>query len=234
MSCSNTFDQRNQLGCKAFGVSCFPSSARAAMDSWFAAPAAAMHERQVRPRVGGSSKEQDQLLKAVAKLTLRNAQACRNMESTVFITYILPKAGTYSAAGTEAGQLYAQRTRAAGKNHTLGQPSSWLWAALMKVLADDENINAEKRQQVKSYCDAVSDPSSLSQTVLYCRISKVYDQTKVRLQVAVTPDLQEILLELQRRLEASGGERKFGPAPRGALERHVQELLGENPGPSVE
>ena len=91
VSC-NTFDQRNQLGLKAFGVSCFPSSARAAMDSWFAAPAAAMHERQVRPRVRGSSKEQDQLLKAVAKLTLRNARACPNMESIVFITYILPKA----------------------------------------------------------------------------------------------------------------------------------------------
>ena len=173
-------------------------------------------------------------MKAVAKLTLRNAQACRNMESTVFVTYILPKAGTYSTAGTEAGQLYAQRTRAAGKNHTLGQPSSSLWAAFMKVLATDENISEEKRQQVKSYCDEVTDPCSLSQTVLYCRLSKVYDQSKVRLQVAVTPELQEFLTELQRGLEASGGERKFGPPPRGALERHVQELLGENSGPSVE
>ncbi|OLP78556.1 hypothetical protein AK812_SmicGene41259 [Symbiodinium microadriaticum] len=196
------------------------------MESWFAAPApASANDRQVRPRVGGSSKEQKQLLKAVAKLTLRNAQACRNMESTVFVTYILPKAGAYSTdstAGTEAGQLYAQRARAAGKNHTLGQPSSWLWAALMKVLAMDENISEEKRQQVKSYCDAVSDPCSLFQTVLYCRISKVYDQSKVRLQVAVTPELQEFLTELQRGLEANGGERKFDPPPRGALERHVQ------------
>ena len=234
VSCSSTSDQRNQLGCEA---SDGPSSRSAltAMNAWFAAPApASTNERQVRPRVGGSSKEQEQLLKAVAKLTLRNAQACRNMESTVFVTYILPKAGTYSTAGTEAGQLYAQRTRAAGKNHTLGQPSSWLWAAFMKVLATDENISAEKRQQVKSYCDEVTDPCSLSQTVLYCRLSKVYDQSKVRLQVAVTPELQEFLTELQRGLEASGGERKFGPPPRGALERHVQELLGENSGPSVE
>ena len=107
VSCSSTSDQCNQLGCEASDGPC-SRSALTAMNAWFAAPApASTNERQVRPRVGGSSKEQEQLLKAVAKLTLRNAQACRNMESTVFVTYILPKAGTYSTAGTEAGQLCA-------------------------------------------------------------------------------------------------------------------------------
>jgi hypothetical protein len=190
-----------------------------AMDSWFgAAPNGAGAERQVRPRTGRSSKDNEQLLTAVARLTLKNAQVCRNLESAVFVTYILAKEGAYAQAASAAGQTYAQRARAAGKNHTLGQPSSWVWAALTQAALKDEALSEEKRAMVKQDCDSVTDPAVLSDQVLYCRVSKVYDQTKVRLQISVAPGaLSDVLL--QDGMEKRGGLRKDGPAPRGALAR---------------
>ena len=204
-----------------------------AMDSWFgAAPNGAGAERQVRPRTGRSSKDNEQLLTAVARLTLKNAQVCRNLESAVFVTYILAKEGAYAQAASAAGQTYAQRARAAGKNHTLGQPSSWVWAALTQAALKDEALSEEKRAMVKQHCDSVTDPAVLSDQVLYCRVSKVYDQTKVRLQISVAPGaLSDVLTVLQDGMEKSGGLRKDGPAPRGALERQIQEIIGE---PGVE
>ena len=203
------------------------------MDSWFgAAPNGAGAERQVRPRTGRSSKDNEQLLTAVARLTLKNAQVCRNLESAVFVTYILAKEGAYAQAASAAGQTYAQRARAAGKNHTLGQPSSRVWAALTQAALKDEALSEEKRAMVKQDCDSVTDPAVLSDQVLYCRVSKVYDQTKVRLQISVAPGaLSDVLTVLQDGMEQSGGLRKDGPAPRGALERQIQEIIGE---PGVE
>lgn len=204
-----------------------------AMDSWFGAvPHGAGDARQVWPRTGHSSKDNEQLLTAVARLTLKTAQTCRNLESAVFVTYILAKDGVYAQAASAAGQTYAQRARAAGKNHTLGQPSSWVWAALAQAALKDEALFEEKRAMLKQHCDSVTDPMVLSDQVLYCRLSKVYDQTKTRLQLSVAPGaLSDVLTVLQEGIEKSGGLRKDGPAPRGALERQIQELLGE---PSIE
>lgn len=196
------------------------------MDGWFG-KSAEPAERQVRARTGRSSKDHDQLLTAVARLSLKNAQACRNMESAVFVTYILGKDTSYAQAASDAGQSYAQRTRAAGKNHTLGQPSSWVWAALTQVVLKDEHLTDDQRKLVKAHCDTAADPTALCNSVLYCRMSKVYDQTKVRLQVAVVPELGDVLMVLQEGLDKCGADRKHGPAPRGALERQIQDLLGE-------
>lgn len=168
----------------------------------------------------------------MARLTLKNAQVCRNLESlsAVFVTYILAKEGAYAQAASAAGQTYAQRARAAGKNHTLGQPSSRVWAALTQAALKDEALSEEKRAMVKQDCDSVTDPAVLSDQVLYCRVSKVYDQTKVRLQISVAPGaLSDVLL--QDGMKKRGGLRKDGPAPRGALERQIQEIIGE---PGVE
>ena len=196
------------------------------MDTWFGA-APPGNERQVRPRTGRSAKDHEQLLTAVARLTLKNAQTCRNLESSVFVTYILAKDSTYAQTATAAGQPYAQRTRAAGKSHNLGQPSSWVWAALTQAVLRDESVSEEKRSVIKQHCDGATDPAALCNQVLYCRLSKVYDQHKVRLQIAVTSQLTDILIIVQEAVESGGGERKFGPAPRGALERQIQEFLGE-------
>ena len=151
------------------------------------------------------------------------------MESAVFVTYILAKETPYAQAASEAGQAYAQRSRAAGKNHTLGQPSSWVWAALVQAALKDENLTEDQRKSVKAHCDSAADPTALCDTVLYCRMSKVYDQSKVRLQVAVVPKLSTVLMILQEGLDKCGADRKHGPAPRGALERQIQDLLGETP-----
>eukprot|EP00435_Cladocopium_sp_Y103_P038851 s2573_g10.t1 len=210
-------------------VPCRLPFALSAMDSWFSAAPAAP-ERQVRPCTGRSSKDNDQLLTAVARLTLKTAQASRNLESAAFVTYILPKDSAYAQAATVAGQTYAQRARAAGKNHTLGQPSPWVWAAFAQAAMKDDALAEDKRALVKQHCDGASDPAELCNLVLHCRLSKVDDQSKVRLQIAVAPPLSDVLSILQEGVQNQNGERKHGPAPRGALERQIQELLGEPSG----
>ena len=101
--------------------SCFWGFLSFAMDTWFGA-APPGNERQVRPRTGRNAKDHEQLLTAVARSTLKNTQTCRNLESSVFVTYILAKDSTYAQTATAAGQTYAQRTRAASKRSSAVLP----------------------------------------------------------------------------------------------------------------
>lgn len=70
-------------------------------------------------------------------------------------------------------------------------------------------------------------PQSLVHDVLYCRVATTYDKKHMKVYVATQPALQAVVDALFAALSLQGGIEKYGLAPKGAMERELQNLLEE-------
>ena len=194
--------------------------------------------RAVRQAVaeGGSEREVlRRLVDVLATLSLVNAAELRDLTSTVFKTYLVPSSENVAEAMAEAGRLYHDSAGAiknkpeaerADAQEQLGPPFVYVWVAFLRSLASTKELGAEQYWE-NSVLKSV--PVQLVSHVRYCRAKPCRKVEGKEGWTRIVFCLDPITLPLEGALEAAlrlqKGVRKFGPAPRGPLEREAARLL---------
>ena len=200
--------------------------------------------RAVRQAVaeGGSEREVlRRLVDVLTTLSLVNAAELRDLTSTVFKTYLVPSSENVAEAMAEAGRLYHDSAGAiknkpeaerADAQEQLGPPFVYVWVAFLRSLASTKELGAEHVAVLRQYWEnsvLKSAPVQLVSHVRYCRAKPCRKVEGKEGWTRIVFCLDPITLTLEGALEAAlrlqKGVRKFGPAPRGPLEREAARLL---------
>ena len=199
--------------------------------------------RAVRQAVaeGGSELEVlRRLVDVLATLSLVNAAELRDLTCTVFKTYLVPSSENVTEAMAEAGRLYHDSAGAiknkneaerADAQEQLGPPFVYVWVAFLRSLASTKELGAEHVAVLRQYWEnsvLKSAPVQLVSHVRYCRAKPCRNVEGKEGWTCIVFCLDPITLTLEGALEAAlrlqKGVRKFGPAPRGPLEREAARL----------
>ena len=200
--------------------------------------------RAVRQAVaeGGSEREVlRRLVDVLTTLSLVNAAELRDLTSTVFKTYLVPSSENVAEAMAEAGRLYHDSAGAiknkpeaerADAQEQLGPPFVYVWVAFLRSLASTKELGAEHVAVLRQYWEnsvLKSAPVQLVSHVRYCRAKPCRKVEGKEGWTRIVFCLDPITFPLEGALEAAlrlqKGVRKFGPAPRGPLEREAARLL---------
>ena len=197
--------------------------------------------RAVRQAVAEGGSEREVLRRQVDVLTtlsLVNAAELRDLTSTVFKTYLVPSSENVAEAMAEAGRLYHDSAGAiknkleADAQEQLGPPFVYVWVAFLRSLASTKELGAEHVAVLRQYWEnsvLKSAPVQLVSHVRYCRAKPCRKVEGKEGWTRIVFCLDPITFPLEGALEAAlrlqKGVRKFGPAPRGPLEREAARLL---------
>ena len=191
------------------------------MENWQRTIAATQPERPTKVRrnsnaTGSKDDLERQLLLISTRLGLRNARDVSLLNSICYSTVKLPKDHAVCVAAAEARRAHATRTR--GKSgHGEGSPDEYACLALNQNLQDAHGQNA-----IKEFLDAhPPKDKKLAAAVRCCRVQEEWGGTHVKFYFRLSPAETNIMTAL----EQSRGDRLYGEAPRGSLERKSLDLL---------
>ena len=202
--------------------------------SWFQQAqegARPVKQQRVQDDEGLASKEK-KMLEMLAKLCLKNSLEIRELQSAILCTFIVPRDSAIAVAGSDAAKNHVERMKAVQGNErkidALGPIHVHVWASIVNA-AVGSAATKEDADILKEHFDSItkpgSDPNSIALHVHVARFRKAWDKGTVKLHLACRSDWCTVFESLERALVASGAKRKLGQAPRGGLERQIQELL---------
>ena len=199
--------------------------------------------RAARQAVAAGRSERDvtrRLVDVLATLSLRELTA------TVFKKYLFPGLESVSEAMEEAGRIYHESAGAikskpeperADAQEQLGPAFVHVWVALPRSLAATRELAPEHVAVLKSYRESnvvKSAPVKLAAHVRHCRAKPCKKIEGKEGWTRIVFCLDPVTLPLEGALEAAlqlqKGVRKFGPVPRGPLEREASRLLTQTRG----
>ena len=173
--------------------------------------------------------------------SLVNAAELRDLTSTVFKTYLVPSSENVAEAMAEAGRLYHDSAGAiknkpeaerADAQEQLGPPFRVRVGSVPAQLGLDEGVGSRTRgssetvlgeQRVEERTSAVGIARSVLQSEA---VQESRGQGRVDAHCVLPgPDHPPLEGALEAALRLQKGVRKFGPAPRGPLEREAARLL---------
>ncbi|CAK0880863.1 unnamed protein product [Prorocentrum cordatum] len=179
-----------------------------------------------------------QLVAILVKLSLANSAELRDVCGVVYITFLIKSDQPSMKAARDAGQSYhaeVQRRKQASEDlSTLGPPYVQVWSALIQAIGKDSTCSDEVRKSIETYWKDVLVPMPLERVgehVRHCRVRKTRkvesEDERMRLTFAVDGEFKPLERTLVAYFSSASvaGERKLGPAPRGALEREASRLL---------
>ena len=201
------------------------------MESWQRTIAVTQPERPAKVRrnsnaaaTGGKDDLERQLLVICARLGLRNARDVSLLNSICYSTVKLPKDHAVCIAAAEARRAHATRTR--GKSgHGEGSPDEYAFVgtclAVHQILHDVPTQNT-----IKEFLDAhPPKDKKLAAAVRCCRVQEAWGGTHVKFYLRLSPAYISFETNIMTAFEQSGGDRLYGQAPRGSLERKALDLL---------
>lgn len=183
-----------------------------------------------------------QLIAPLSKLALRNAQDVRAMTACLWDTYMLKTSSEVVKAAVAEGAKYAAAVEAKGKQHGLGQPHPYVFAAVaeqMLVHRDSATFGVTLGRYLQC---VLSERSILEDTVVYFRVKGAYNPEKTKVWICFSAlanlklagEEQLVGPTLMAKVRAEFGEamvrdweaeRMRGAPPRGELERVVGSNL---------
>lgn len=185
-------------------------------------------------------------IETLTKLVLNNTQQVRALVSCLHLTFLCPRSADYVKAGLFAGTQYQEQVRAEGKQHQRGPPHTHIFLASIEVLAERTEVSSSDRELITKVIQVLNmqSPDLAKQAILHYTIKDAYfdqsDETATRyskITMAIDPLLAlpieppviglatEFRDSIKRALLATGGIQKFGPAPKGQLERTIEQRL---------
>eukprot|EP00929_Paragymnodinium_shiwhaense_P026429 TRINITY_DN15733_c0_g1_i1.p3 TRINITY_DN15733_c0_g1~~TRINITY_DN15733_c0_g1_i1.p3 ORF type:complete len:261 (-),score=57.83 TRINITY_DN15733_c0_g1_i1:123-905(-) len=189
----------------------------------------------------GSLTQADRTLQAVIPLLLIHSSAISELKSCVVDTFIIDSNSRVVKQIKVALNEYTKKCKEGGKGHNLGPPTPYAWDALISSLCESGEgaLTPDNRAALLTHNQDLSkvDISHLMDSIRVCKVSKMFDKGKKRLELAyicdfvakdpeeVTPPLACIRGEVTKALVALGAVKRVGPAPKGYLERKLQETL---------
>eukprot|EP00929_Paragymnodinium_shiwhaense_P085838 TRINITY_DN46294_c0_g1_i1.p2 TRINITY_DN46294_c0_g1~~TRINITY_DN46294_c0_g1_i1.p2 ORF type:complete len:236 (-),score=88.67 TRINITY_DN46294_c0_g1_i1:104-811(-) len=224
-----------------------------------AAPSADAKKRKVEgeaSRGGSGSKKDkdksknndDKTQKQMLKLLLSLSAQVADLKQVMVDIVILPTEDKLVVATKQEYQKYAANCKTAGKGHKLGPPTPYVYMALLNALIEaGPAVGGRNETFLKKYHKSVvkAELHSMLDHIKVCRVSKMFDGTKKRLELAWGPlatslrmgedgmeeevaDITEVRAHTLSALEQLGGERKFGRAPKGWLEKELQKIIDDD------
>ncbi|CAE8729019.1 unnamed protein product [Polarella glacialis] len=199
------------------------------MDAWELGGAITAQPTAKRIAVG-NDKTVMRALHLIARLSLKNALEVRELQAAVFHTYTVPKSNPYIQAALEATKVYAEKAKASKDGtgqHPPGEPHVHAWAAMLRVALEDPALNSDDKQCIEAHRSAATDPEMMSHVVYVSKLRKAFDKDMMKLFFSTHADAEGALKALSKGLVSKGAKQQFGHAPRGGLEREVQEVVDQ-------
>ena len=102
-----------------------------------------------------------------------------------------------------------------------------MWAHILLIVTTNphEGAPVDALRQLQEHVQSCTSPEQLREAILECDLSRTHSGDTANIKIAVTPALHPILNSLIRILVATGGNMRFGPPPRGPLERAAAAAL---------
>jgi len=154
---------------------------------------------------------------------LQQQQAIDILNAGNLTTVIMLKASNYIQAMLNVQRNYGVAVRRDGPQHTYGSLSVHLFGQTLTFLTESDQVAGKSDMQ--AVLQDMRDGGGRQERekhVSSFRITKLYDQTKMRVQFQLHSDCHS---EVEAGLAAIGGEIKYGVAPRGAIQRRLQEFV---------
>ena len=189
---------------------------------WMASDGQQPKHRRVEDAGDANHKE---MLIAIAKLSLKNADDVKELQAATFRTIIVPADCDFATAAKDATTAFADRTRGKDGKHDLGEPHVHLWSAVVGVALRSASDDAKTILQTHVDEANSGGPQSLLSKVTYARMKKTFDKKYVRFYFSVHHSIDSVLDVIMSALTKIGGQEKHGTAPRSSLEREVQAKL---------
>ena len=136
----------------------------------------------------------------------------------------LPKDHAVCLAAAEARRAHATRTR--GKpGHGEGSPDEYAFVGTCLALHQNmQDVAGQKA--IKEFLDAhPHKDKKLVAAVRCCRVQEAWGGTHVKFYFRLSPAYIAFEMNVLTALGQSGGDRLYGQAPRGSLERKALDLL---------
>ena len=196
-----------------------------------------VHDGQPAVKLAKHASADDQpdtktMLDVMAKLCLKNSLEIREMQAAVLRTYLVPRDEAFATAGLDAARAHMEKVKDAKGNakklDELGPVHAHVWAAVVKEAVSHPIAEEDKKVLQKHFEEitaAGSTAADVASQVHVARFKKAWDKKTMKLHLAAQQSLEPVLDALEKALVATGGKRKHGQAPRGGLERQLQEML---------
>jgi hypothetical protein len=177
--------------------------------------------------VGATRDDVAMLAAAAAKAVIGLEGRVRAVEGVTFRTFLLPKGHAVGVAGAAAGEQYSQAVQAAGKRHQHGQPYQWTYASILASIEAELPTGAEKSELQQILHLHQAGPTTFQEEVQWCTCKEQYKGEGYKLQISVSDKGRRGMEFISEFVKRTGGEEKFGQAPRGPAARNIIRLLKE-------
>lgn len=158
------------------------------------------------------------MLQATTRLALQTARQVRVLQGQATRTILYKDSGLLG----HALQTLASPTKGWHENN-----AAFMWARLILLII--EHIPDAENQAVctllKQHADAFNQVEQLRDLILECSVHRAWNGESTIIRLATCPDLLNIERAITSTLVAHGGEVKFGPPPKGPLERAASSAL---------
>lgn len=161
---------------------------------------------------------QDDLLMQTARLALSTARQTRLLSAIVSRTLTVPDTSRIATALT----TIARQEQRQGDDLM-----AYLWGLLILAIIDlsPDGLPQESLQPIRLHAEQCTTLASVRDSVLECQTYRTWSGDSNNIRLVVTVDLQEICMCVIRVLVSLGARMRYGPAPRGPLERAVSSSL---------
>ena len=177
--------------------------------------------------VGATRDDVSMLAAAAAKAVIGLEGRVRAIEGVTFRTVLLSKGHVVGVAGAAAGEQYSKAVQAAGKRHQHGQPYQWTYAAILSTIEAELPTRAEKTELQHILQLHQAGPTTFQEEVQWCTCKEQYKGEGFKLQISVSEKGKRWMEYIAEFVKRTGGEEKFGQAPRGPAARNIVKLLKE-------
>lgn len=178
-----------------------------------------------RAQLGKINPGLKQLMTALLKSQLSVQQQQRSMSSVLFDTLLVSADLSLIAAMQEQGRAYSEAT--ASGQRDLGPPHIYIYGGLLQALVQEgEKIGALNHATLVEHLKKYEDQPILekAELVQWCRLDRTYRSDVKRITLSIErlgPARQALLAGLRQ----VGADLRQGRAPRGALERDLEQWL---------
>ena len=142
----------------------------------------------------------------------------------------MPKDSDFIANVAAATRNYNDeqfKAKSSGGHAPVGKPHGHAWIAMLEMLLQQNSVTTAEREAVQKHVqDYCGSPATVATVVHVCRVKKCFDQSKMKVRIAVSENVRGGYKSvLENRLHEKGGKTLRGQAPKGGLERDMQTYL---------
>ena len=175
----------------------------------------------------------DKIVRLLAKLTLKHALEIRELQAAAFYTLKVPAGCSYYAAGKSAGEEFNGQAkqmrddkRPEGDLVKLGTPHWHVWGAIIREACTQ--AAGSDQEILRKHSAEVTSIDMLGSMVYICKFKRAFNSDVKKLHIAVHPQVEPVAVALMNTILKTDAARLYrGEAPRGAMEKDLQNLLDE-------